>query len=54
LNGGWSVQPHGREEAWRWAAEGLATVACEAERGGAVLALENTNSRRADLVVTSW
>ena len=53
VNGGWSVQPHGRDEAWRWAVEGLATVAREAERRGVVLALENINSRRADVVVTS-
>jgi protein FrlC len=51
--GGWSVQPHGRDEAWRWAREGLATVAREAEQRGAVLALENINSRRADVVVSS-
>jgi sugar phosphate isomerase/epimerase len=53
VNGGWSVQPHGRDEAWRWAIEGLAAVAREAERRGAVLALENINSRRADVAMTS-
>jgi len=53
VNGGWSVQPHGRDEAWRWTAEGLAAVAREAERRRMVLALENINSRRADVVVTS-
>ena len=52
VNGGWSVQPHGRDEAWRWATEGLATAAQEAERRDVVLALENINSRRADVVVT--
>lgn len=53
VNGGWSVQPHGRDEAWCWAAEGLAAVAREAERRGAMLALENISSRRVDVVVTS-
>lgn len=51
--GGWSVRPHGRDEAWRWAREGLAAVAREAEQRGVVLALENINSRRADVVVSS-
>lgn len=53
VNGGWSVQPHRRDEAWRWATEGLATAAQEAERRDVVLALENINGRRADVVVTS-
>lgn len=53
VTAGWSVRPHGRDEAWRWAAEGLATVAREAEQRGGVAALENINSRRADVVVSS-
>jgi sugar phosphate isomerase/epimerase len=53
VNGGWSVQPYGRDEAWRWAAEGLAVVAHEAEHRDVAVALENINSQRADVVVTS-
>jgi protein FrlC len=50
---GWSVNPHGRDESWYWAMEGLATVARDAERLGVVMALENINSRRSDVIVTS-
>jgi protein FrlC len=53
FGGGWSVRPHRRDEAWGWAAEGLATVARQAERLGVVMALENINSRRADVITTS-
>lgn len=53
VGGGWSVIPYPREQAWRWAAEGLASVAREAERLGVVVALENINSRRSDVIVTS-
>jgi len=53
VDGGWSVLPHSRDEAWRWAAQGLAAAAHQAERRGILLALENINSRRADVVVSS-
>jgi len=53
VDGGWSVHPHSRDDAWQWAAQGLATAAHQAERRGILLALENINSRRADVVVSS-
>lgn len=53
VNGGWTVQPYRREEARRWAIQGLASLAARAEARGAVLALENINSARADVVVTT-
>jgi protein FrlC len=52
--GGWSVEPHTREEAWEWTVDGLSKIAKEAEHLGVVMALENINSRRADVVVTSF
>jgi protein FrlC len=53
FGGGWSIKPYTREEAWKWAAESLASIAIDAERLGVVMALENINSRRADVVSTS-
>lgn len=53
VNGGWSVQPYGRQDAWCWALEGLRTAAREAEQRGVVMVMENINGHRADVVVTS-
>ena len=53
IGGGWSVRPHSRLEAWSWAGELLAGLAGEAEKRGVVLALENINSQRADVVVST-
>lgn len=53
VNAGWTVQPYRREETRRWAVEGLASLAARGESRGVVLALENINSARADVVVTS-
>lgn len=53
VNGGWTVRPHSRDEAWCWAAEGLVAAAREAERRAVILVMENINSQRADVVVSS-
>ena len=53
VDGGWSVKPFERMDAWKWAAEGLAAVAKEAEKRGVILALEPVNGQRADVVVSS-
>jgi protein FrlC len=53
IGGGWSVRPHPRIEAWNWASELLADLAREAEGRGVALALENINSQRADVVVST-
>jgi protein FrlC len=50
-NGGWSVKPHARTEAWCWAREGLTAAASEAQDRNVILALENINGQRADVVV---
>lgn len=53
VNGGWSVQPHCRDEAWCWAAEGLSAATRQAESRAVVLVMENINGQRADVVVSS-
>jgi sugar phosphate isomerase/epimerase len=53
VGGGWSVQPHQRQEAWEMAAEILKKAAWHAQKRGITLALENINRQRADVVVST-
>jgi len=53
VDGGWSVKPFERVDAWKWATEGLAEAAKEAERKGVYLVLEPVNSQRSDVVTSS-
>ena len=52
VGGGWSVQPHQRLAAWEWAVECLCKAARYAHKRGILLALENINRQRADVVVS--
>ena len=53
VGGGWSVQPHARKVAWEWAVEGLARASKYAEKREIILALENINRQRADVIVST-
>lgn len=53
IGGGWSVKPHQRQEAWEWAFESIDKAAMYAQRRGIILALENINQQRADVIVST-
>jgi D-psicose/D-tagatose/L-ribulose 3-epimerase len=53
VGGGWSIQPCSRQAAWDWAAESLVLAARYAEKRGILLALENINRQRADVIVST-
>jgi sugar phosphate isomerase/epimerase len=53
VGGGWSVQPHQRQEAWDFAAEILDRAGRHAQKRGITLALENINRQRADVIVST-
>jgi sugar phosphate isomerase/epimerase len=53
IGAGWRVQPHQRKTTREWAIEGLASAARYAEKQGIILATENINRQRADVIATT-